>query len=190
MGTALAAMTNGLHAALLLARGRPDALQFIEPGPGGTARSFWAALICLPAFICLRLMDGADVGTPPQLGHAFALDLLGYVIGWAGFAVLSRSLAVMLHREHRWARYIGVWNWCNVAQYMLLVAAGIPQLLHAPAIIQQAAGLVALGWALWLEWYATRLTLQVGPLAAAGLVATDVLIGVVIAGVTSGLSPN
>ena len=49
-----------------------------------------------------------------------------------------------------------MWNWCNVVQYLLLVLAGLPLLLGAPDWIDQTAGLVALGWALWLEWFAAR----------------------------------
>jgi hypothetical protein len=190
MGGALIALTNGLQAALLLARGRPDAMRFIEPSAAGAARSFWAAIVCLPAYLCLRLIDWAEGGAPLRLGHALGIDLLGYVIGWAGFAVLSHRLATMLGRGERWPRFIALWNWCNVAQYVLLVGAAIPQLLAAPLWVQQVAGLVALGWALWLEWYAARIALLVSRPTAAAMVAVDVLIGVMIAWVSSGLTPT
>ena len=44
------------------------------------------------------------------------------------------------------------------------------------------ATLVGLGYALWLEWFAFRLTLGIGTLPAVGLVAVDVSIGVFLAG--------
>jgi threonine/homoserine/homoserine lactone efflux protein len=46
-------------------------------------------------------------------------------------------------------------------QYLLLVVFSIPGLLGASALLQEAAQLVGLGWALWLEWFAFRLTLGV-----------------------------
>jgi hypothetical protein len=49
-------------------------------------------------------------------------------------------------------------------------------------LLDQAAQLFGLGWALWLEWFAFRLTLGVGGLVAAGLVALDVAIGILLAG--------
>ena len=183
--TRLGAVTNGLQAAMLLARGRAEGLAYVESGMAGAARSFWAAAICLPAFVSLRLLDWADSGGPRDSGHAFTAELLGYVIGWAGFALLSRPLVAMLGRTARWPRFIAAWNWCNVAQYCLLMAACVPELAGAPAWAQQAAGLVALGWALWLEWYATRLALEIAPVQAAGLVMVDVVIEMVIAGVTA-----
>ena len=106
------------------------------------------------------------------------------MIGWAGFALLSRPLVAMLGRSARWPRFIAAWNWCNVAQYCLLMAACVPELAGAPVWMQQAAGLVALGWALWLEWYATRLALEIAPVQAAGLVLVDVVIEMLIAGTT------
>jgi hypothetical protein len=84
----------------------------------------------------------------------------------------------------RWPRFIALWNWCNVVQYLLLVVFSIPGLLGAPAQLDQVAQLVALGWALWLEWFAFRLTLGIGIVPAAGLVALDVAIGVLLAAIS------
>ena len=47
---------------------------------------------------------------------------------------------------------------------------------------------MAIGWALWLEWYAIRLSLQVGALTALVLLIVDFGIGVIMvaAGALSG----
>ncbi|MBV9783586.1 MAG: hypothetical protein JO264_07170 [Acidisphaera sp.] len=187
MAAGRTAVAAGLQAALLLARGRPEGLAYVDTALPGAARSFWAAAICLPIFAFLRVLDWSDGAMPANPGHAFALDALGYAIGWAGFALASRPLAARLGRADRWPHFIAAWNWCNVAQYVLLLAAAVPEIFGAPAIVQQVVGLVALGWALWLEWYATKLTLDVPPLPAIALVALDVAIGVLIAGVTGAL---
>ncbi len=177
-------VTSGLHAALLLARGRAEGLRYIEGDAAAAARSFWAAAVCLPAFICLRLLAWTSAGLPTQPAHVFALDLLSYGIGWCGFAVLSHRLVDAMGLGTRWPRFITIWNWCNVVQYMLLVVFSIPGLLGAPPLFDQAAQLFALGWALWLEWFAVRLALGIGIIPAAGLVALDVAIGVLLAGLT------
>jgi hypothetical protein len=177
------AVSSGLHAAWLLARGRAEGVQYVEADMGGAARSFWAAAICLPAFVCLRLLAWTSGGMPPRAAHVFALDLLSYGIGWCGFAVLSHRLVGAMGLSERWPRCIALWNWCNVVQYLLLVVFSIPGLLGAPAPLDQAAQLVGLGWALWLEWFVFRLTLGIGFAAAAGLVVLDVAIGVLLAAV-------
>jgi hypothetical protein len=178
------ALVSGLQAALLLARGRPEGVQHLDNDMRAAARSFWAAAVALPAFLCLRLMDWSAEGLPTHPGHTAALDLLSFVIGWAGFAVISRRMVAAMGRGTAWPRFVAAWNWCNVVQYLLLVVAGIPLLLGAPDWVDQTAGLVALGWALWLEWFAARVTLQVPGFAAAGLVLADIVLGLILSGAT------
>ena len=182
LGTSVA---SGLQAALLLARGRSDGLRYVADDMAGAARSFWAAAICLPAFVCLRLLAWTGGGMPSHPARVFALDLLTFGVGWCGFAVLSYRLVGAMGLGERWPRFITLWNWCNVVQYLLLVVFSIPGLLGVPAPLDQAAQLFGLGWALWVEWFAFRLTLGVSVAVAAGLVALDVAIGVLLAGASA-----
>jgi len=119
--------------------------------------------------------------------HDFALDLLSYVIGWIGFALLSRPVVEAMGAAPHWPRFIVVWNWCNVVQYLLLVVASVPGLLGAPGLVQQAVSLVAIGWALWLEWFAIKLALEVSTPAALGLVGLDLSIGLALTALGQGL---
>ena len=48
--------------------------------------------------------------------------------------------------------------------------------------------LVAMGWALWLEWFTTKLALDIHGIPAAGLVAMDVAIGLFLVGLTATVS--
>jgi hypothetical protein len=169
----------------MLARGRAEGLRHVEADMAGAARSFWAMAICLPAFICLRLLAWTETSAPPHAAHVLALDLLSYLIGWCGFAVLSHRLVAAMGLAARWPRCIALWNWCNVIQYMMLVVFSIPGLLGAPKLLDEVAQLVGVGWALWLEWFAFRLALGIGTLRAIGLVAVDVSIGVFLAGLGS-----
>jgi hypothetical protein len=184
---AIAALGAGLQAAMLLAQGRPEGLRYVEPGLAGARRSFWAAAICLPIFAALRVADWTAAAMPGHLGVA---DVLGYVVGWAAYALLTRPVVAWLGRTQHWPRFVTAWNWCNVVQYVLLLAAAVPGWLGAPEWTRQAAALIAIGWAIWLEWYAARLTLEVGPFAAAALTALDLLLGIVLTSVTGALAPG
>ncbi|HTW28122.1 MAG TPA: YIP1 family protein [Acetobacteraceae bacterium] len=181
-------LTQGLQGALLLAGGRADGIEHVAWDREGAARSFWALALCLPAFLFLRLLDWAWTGMPTHPGHATALQLLAYVTGWLGFAVLSRPMAAALGREERWPLFIAAWNWCNVVQYLLLVAAAIPRLLGAPEWLDETVGLVAVFWAIWLEWYATRLALDLSRLPAAAMVMVDILLGIGLSAVVASLT--
>jgi hypothetical protein len=189
----IAAVGNGVQAALLLARGRADGMALLtatkEPASATAARSFWAAALCLPAFVCLQLIDlSQEPRLPPHAAHGFALQLLGYGIDWAAFALLSRGVARSMGRVANWPRFIAAWNWCNVVQYLLLVAASLPPLLGLPNIVGQATWLFASGWALWLEWYATRLALDCTGLQSAGFVLLDEAMGVALLAIIESLN--
>ena len=185
--TAGASVAAGLQGALLLARGRAEGLLSVEPGELGAARSFWAVALCLPAVLMLRWLDWAAFGFPVRPAHAVAVHALAFATGWVGFVLLSRPLAAALGRSQRWPLFVAVWNWCSVVQYGLLLAASLPAVAGLPPWLVQAVALVGVGWALWLEWYATRLALDTGGPAAAGLVALDVLLGVLVSGISERL---
>lgn len=186
--TAAASVAAGLQGALLLARGRAEGLQRVEPGERGAVRSFWAMALCLPLFLLLRSLDWAVFGWPARPAHAVAVHVLAFATGWIGFLLLSHSLAAAQGRARRWPLFVAAWNWCSVVQYGLLLAASLPAVAGMPPWLVQAVALVGVGWALWLEWYATRLALDIGGLAAAGLVAVDVLVGVLVSGISDRLA--
>jgi hypothetical protein len=180
----VAPIGSGLHAALLFARGRADAVHYVESDMAGATRSFWAIPVGLPAIVALRLMTWVESGLPPHAGHVISLDLMGYVVGWLGFAWLSFHLVPMLGCAPRWPRFIAAWNWCNVIENLLLVLAGIPGLLGAPPMLDEVAQIFAVGWAPWIEWFAIRESLDTGGIAAALLVVLDQLIGLLLAAVS------
>lgn len=173
----------GLQAALQLARGRPEAVLLVgggEEGMTAARRSFWAAAICTPAFVGLHLLEHRGAAGPGL--RALAIDILGFAIGWIGFALASHRVAGMLGRAVLWPRFITLWNWCNLLQYLMLTAAALSALVGLPDWIGQTAWLVALGWAMWLEWFMTRVSLALSGAVAVAMVALDVAIGLLVAG--------
>jgi hypothetical protein len=174
----------GLQAAWRLARGKADGAAMLEQAPGSAgelaARSFWAVPLCLPAFICLHLLSPVEAADAAAPVRAFAMDLLGFVIGWVGFALISHRLTAVLGRGVLWPRFIAAWNWCNLLQYLFLLFAAIPSLVGMPDIVSETIWVVAMGWALWLEWFVTRLTLAVPGRTAAALVALDMSFGLLL----------
>jgi hypothetical protein len=178
----------GMQAALRLACGRVDGIALVQDAPHAAIRSFWAMALSLPAFLCMRLIDWMDTGPPVHPAHDIGLDLLLYVVGWLAYVEMSRPLAAMLGAGARWPLFVAMWNWCNVVQYLMLVVASLPGLLGAPDWLAETASLVAVGWALWLEWFSARLVLGVPGVAAAMLVVLDLIIGVAVAVATSALT--
>jgi hypothetical protein len=169
----------GVHGALLLARGRPDGVRFVDTDRIAAIRSFWAIPLCLPAVVCLKLLDWLAAGIPAHAPLQLGRYLLAFLVGWLLFVWVSHHIASVLNRQAQWPRFIAVWAYCSIIENTLVAIGGLPGALGAPSIVDQAAGLVMAGWALWLEWFAIRLSLQVGPLIAALLLIVDFSIGVI-----------
>ncbi len=178
---------SGLYAAFLLARGRSEGMHYVQADAAGVQRSFWAMAVSAPAIVCLRLIVWLQDIIPANAGHVLALDMMSYVVGWLGFVVLSFYIVPLFNAGAHWGRFIVVWNWCNVVENMLLVVGCIPGLLHAPPVIDEASQIITTGWALWIEWYATRVSLSTSGLAAAALVILDQMIGLMLAGLNATL---
>ena len=186
---AVPGVAAGLFAALRLARGCRDGVALVSGEHRTVVRSFWAIGLSLPPVIVRMLMSWAVDGVPADPVHAAGREVIVFVLGWLVFVELTHRLAPMIGKADRWGRYIVLWNWCNVVEGGMVVVGGIPGALGAPGIVDQACDLIMIGWALWLEWYATRLTLGVGILTAVWLVVLDQSIGIFLASLAVALSP-
>jgi hypothetical protein len=168
----------------MLTFGRAEGIRAFGDDLNVTRRSFVAALFAFPLFLVFHYLDWLSGSAAVESTHALLLDCLTFPISWAGFALLAQPLLRSIGVEPRWTRFIAAWNWSNLAQYLLLLVTSLPLVLHAPIILAQTAVLVGYGWALWLEWTVTRLTLQVSPMAAAMVVAADVGFSAVVSLIT------
>jgi hypothetical protein len=179
----------GLRGAMMLARGRPEGLALIEDTPAGVARSFWAAAICLPGFFAFRLLAWSNSGGPTLgIGRGLVAELLGYICAWVGFALATLPLAEATGRRAAWPQFIAAWNWANVVQYLVLLALTVPAAFGLPAVVGNALGLAALGYALWLEWFVAKTALGISGGRATAFVFLDLVLGMFIAGLVARLS--
>jgi hypothetical protein len=174
----IGSVSSGIQGALLLARGRPEGIERVETDQTAAVHSFWAIPLSLPAVVCLKLLDWLATGIPSNLPLALGRYLLLFLVGWLLFVWLSHQMAAALNRQAQWPRFIAVWAYCSIIENTLVAIGGLPGALGAPSLVDQACQLVTIGWALWLEWYAIRLSLQVGALTAVILVVVDFSIGV------------
>ncbi len=179
--SAVSTVTCGLNAALRLARGRSDGVVLVPGDRQTIIRSFWAIAFSLPTVVVRLLMSWAVTGVPADALHSAGREVIVFLLGWLVFVEITHRLAPIIGRSERWGRFIAVWNWCNVVEGVLIIVGGVPGMLGAPPIVDEACELVMIGWALWLEWYATRLAFGVGKPTAAWLVLLDQSIGIFLA---------
>ncbi|MDB5415958.1 MAG: hypothetical protein JWR10_4293 [Rubritepida sp.] len=184
-------ITNGIAAAILFARGKVEGMALIAPGMEGARHSFLAALICLPVLLGLRIVVWAVQGAPPNgVAVSLAGELVSYTVGWVAFALGSKLLAERAQRGANWPQFITAWNWSNLVQYALLLVLLLPTALGLPGWIGNALGLAAVGYAMWLEWFVTRVALGVPGATAVMFVVLDLALGLFIGGVTARISGN
>lgn len=178
----------GLIGAGLLARGRPQGLALMEATPEGAWRSFVAAFLCLPAFLGLRMLGWDAAEAEAGWLRPLIAEVTGYAIAWVLFALASLPLAQVWGRGAQWPRFICAWNWTNVVQYAALLAATLPAALGLPLWLAQAATLLGLGYAIWMEWFVVRHALALSPGRAVLLVAMDLALGLFLGGLIQRLS--
>lgn len=166
----------------MLARGRAVGAAAFAPTMEDARASFLAALICLPIFLVLRSLAGPASLDGLDPVRALAADLIAYVCSWAGFALASLPVAEAMGRGALWPRFIAAWNWANLVQYLVLAVLTLPALMGLPGLLVDTLGLLGLGYAMWLQWFAARAALGVSGLRAAGFVALDFGLSLFLAG--------
>ncbi|WP_431280591.1 hypothetical protein ACQW02_14335 [Humitalea sp. 24SJ18S-53] len=157
-------------------------------GAGAWRATVRSILICLPAFLALRLIAWGGAAPPVGLLPGLLIETLAFVTAWAALLLGTLPLVNAAGAAARWPHFVAAWNWANVPQYVvLLIAMIVPPALGLPDWVSHGLALSAFGWALWLEWWVAKVALGAGPLVAAAIVVTDVLIGIVVGGVAGRL---
>lgn len=177
-------MLGGLRGALDLARGRPAGLAWFPATAEGALRSFWAAALCVPVFLLLRLLLEPRMQLTPR---GLTAEGIGYVVIWAGYALASWPIARRLGRGAEWPRFVAAWNWATALQYgvvLLLSLIAMP----LPEPVQNLLSLCLIGYTLWLEWFVARLALRLPGLPATALVLLDLTLNLFTTGIVMGLS--
>lgn len=161
----------------MLARGKPHGGYLFDGTALEAGRSFWSMALCFPLFFVLGRLAGAG-----DSAHDWAIESLGFVIAWLAFALAAEAMAGMAGKSANFTRFIAAWNWTNLFQYAaLLLGSLLGSALGAGMV--QILSLVVIAYALWLEWFTTRVTLGVAGPAAAMFVLLDLAIGLFVQGV-------
>lgn len=166
-------VASGVYGAWLLARRRPEGLNWFDGTVAGYWRSFWAALLVAPAFLVLELITGG-FGEAVSL-RSVLVQLIAYVIDWVAFPLLMVFVADSLGRWPAYMRYIVAYNWSAVVQMALLLPAAVLAVVApngATLMLVQAITIALLVY----RAYVAHVALNVGWGTSAGIVLMDVLL--------------
>ena len=138
---------------------------------GAVGRSFFAAMLCFPAFALQTLLGSATITYAVSDWLYAAIWGLLYVILWVAYPLLAWRLLNNLGMDARWAPYITALNWCSVLSSYLALAGNAMVIADSlPFGIAPVVLLLITLYLLAYEWQVTRVTLRVPGRIAAGLV--------------------
>jgi hypothetical protein len=182
-------VTSSLYGAWRLARLDTRAMAWFDRGPDGTARSFWAAIICFPGFIALLALrvspaDWAASG----VGHILLVESIGYVIGWTAYPLAALTLCRVLGIAGGGFDFITAYNWSQIIETASFIVVALIAALRL--IPDEAAGLLSIAvlvLVLLYEWFIARVATRAGGGPAAALVLLDIVLGAGLNRITQGL---
>jgi hypothetical protein len=182
--------TYALFGAWRLAHFDLQGTAYFEGTAAAALRSFWVALILLPAHVVLVLLRLVDRPVAVDGWTVFMVEALAYVVGWTAFPVAMHWVARLLDREREYFAFIAMSNWSAVLQMLLFLpvtALTAGRMLPVPVlhVINLAMMLALLAYA----WFVARAGLRIGGFAAAGVVALDLVLSLLIGDVSDALTP-
>ncbi|HEX6978637.1 MAG TPA: hypothetical protein VF342_05010 [Alphaproteobacteria bacterium] len=163
-------------------------MQYFDISIAGFWRSFWAAVVVLPAYLILVILRVAERPIAAGPARIAAIELIGYVIGWTAFPLASWYVVSALGRAERYLGYIVAYNWANVLQvclYVPVAVVGGSGLL--PDAIAMLLGVAAIAAVLYYQYFIARTALDLDAVPAIGLVLMDMILGVLISSTVDAL---
>lgn len=181
-------VVTSVFGAYRLARFDASGLDSLDRTPEGAWKSFYAAVIVLPAWALLQILRlWGDPGDASVLQVAL-VEAIAYVVSWTAFPLLMHSVSGLLDREGRYVDFLCAYNWSSVIQMAV----------YLPVVLLAATGLLPGGVAeglvfgvtlamLVYQWFVTRTALDVNSVTAVVLVLLDLFLSALITSVADGL---
>ncbi len=164
-----------------LARFDPTGLDYIDRTADGALKSFYAAVIVLPAYALLLGLRLADQGVEASLMHIVLVEAIAYVVNWTAFPLVLYRVAAMLNRPERYAGAVAANNWAAVVQMgAYLPAVVLGKLGVLPEGLDNGLVLGVMMAMLVYQWFVLRTALEVSGIAAAALVMLDLFLSAMI----------
>ena len=176
-----AEIASSLYGAWRLARLDKTALQFFNRSVEGFWRSFFAAVIVLPAHAALMFGQVADSEMTAGPLEFAAVQGLIYVLGWTVFPLVMFHLAEVMQRSGEYIGYVVASNWASVLEAAFYLAvSGVAASGLVPEAVGNFLKLGAFFAILAFEGFIAATALRIGAMAAGGIVLLSLFIAYVI----------
>lgn len=168
-----------------------NGLQYLDDSIAGFWNSFYAAIIVLPGFVILQLLELAfrqEAVVVESWPRVLAVWSIAYVLQWTLFPIATAYITAEIDRRDEYLRFIVALNWASVIQVTVAVPAVTLQVVMGP----NSAGvfffiLISLAL-LFYSWFISKTALNVSGAVAAGLVVLNLVLSQAINVVGDGLT--
>ena len=177
----LAEALRSIYGAYRLALFDPGGLNLLDRSRAGAVRSFFAGPIIFPAYLILRILRTTNFDRL-SLEDFVVVEVLAFVVSWAGYALLMTLVARALDRDHRYLDFLTAYNWSLVIQIAVLLPVIAMVASGALSGVGEAVVFAVTMALLLYQWFVARVGLEISAPAAVGVVALDMVIGLVVSG--------
>lgn len=175
-------MVRGVVGAALLLRNDGRAMGAFDVTWQGFVKSFFAALLVLPAFVVVHWLQTRDVPFEPT---PMPLAVVAYALQWAAFPLTAAALAKLMRRGEQFVPYVIAANWASVVQIGIVLAV----VLIGTVLPMQLTGFVLLAMTMGLllyDYLIAKLAFDAEGLEGVGVVMVQLLVGMLIQRLVAG----
>jgi len=177
-----------LFGAWRLARLDPRGMSFFNATEAGFWHSFFAAVICAPAYALVVALDYSQMAGSASDTRIISVHAIAYVINWTAFPLAMASAVRWLGREQLYLRYIVAFNWAKVLETLIflpakaLAATGVPWLTLLPGL----TAFIVFGY----QWYVARTALMISGSHAMAVIGLDLFLDIALMLALAALLPE
>lgn len=177
-----------LFGAWRLARLDPRGMSFFNATEAGFWHSFFAAVICAPAYALVVALDYSQMAVSASDTRIISVHAIAYVINWTAFPLAMASAVRWLGREQLYLRYIVAFNWAKVLETLIflpakaLAATGVPWLTLLPGL----TAFIVFGY----QWYVARTALMISGSHAMAVIGLDLFLDIALMLALAALLPE
>ncbi len=180
----LAEIGPAVYGAWRLAHFDANGMRYFDRSIEGFWRSFRVALLAAPFSALLIAIQLSGMHVAGGWFRIVTGETIVYVISWVAFPLAIYYLAEVIDRRAQYVGFIVAYNWSALIQLGLFVPVSI--LAYSGILPSGLAGPVTIGAQIALlvyEWFIVRTALGLAGFAAAGVVAIDLVISILVNGV-------
>ncbi len=148
----------------------------------GFVQSFVAALIVLPAFAFVHVVQTRHIGMG---GTTMGLALVGYAAQWLAFPLTAAGLAKVMGRERYFVPYVVAANWASIVQIAIVAVVVLLSTLLSPAVGGFLLLLLTLGLLVY-DFFIARIAFQTPGLDGGAVVVVQLLVSMLVQHLVTG----